>query len=137
MARREKPKKKTKSRVARVKSAVGRRTKKVAARLRSRKRSAVQKTKPVVAKKRVRGDGKAARPVRREADIPMDVVNRTYSPKQTSIKAAFRTSGADHQRDQEFAGGYVDDQWAAEDRFTNKSGDPRIGTHGRKYEPGE
>ena len=137
MARREKPKKKTKSRVARVKSAVGRRTKKVTARPRSRKRPEVQKTKPAVAKKRMRGDEKTARPVRREADIPIDVIDRTYSPRQTSIKASFRTSGADHQRDQEFAGGYADDRWPAEDRFTNKSGDPRIGTHGRKYEPGE
>ena len=137
MSRREKPKKKTKSRVTRAKSAIRRTTKKVTARLRSRKRPEVQKTKPVVAKKRARGDGKATRPVRREADIPMDVVNQTYSPKQTSIKASFRTSGADHQRDQEFAGGYADDRWSAEDRFTNKSGDPRIGTHGRKYEPGE
>jgi hypothetical protein len=78
-----------------------------------------------------------ARAPRREADIPFDRIENAYTPTQTSLKSSFRTSGADHQRDQEFAGGVADDRWNDEDRFTNKSGDPRIGTHGRKYEPGE
>jgi len=59
-----------------------------------------------------------------------------YTPKQTSLKAPFRTDGGDRQRDQELTPGY-DDTWNEEDKFTNKSGDPRIGTHHRKYEPGE
>lgn len=80
---------------------------------------------------------KAARVARREADIPLDRIAQTYTPTQTSLKGPFRTSGADRQRDQEFATGVDDDRWNDEDRFTNKSGDPRIGTHRRTYEPGE
>ncbi len=30
-----------------------------------------------------------------------------------------------------------DERWNDEDLFTNKSGDPRIGTHRRTYEPAE
>ena len=78
-----------------------------------------------------------ARPRRVEADIPLDEIEGSYSPTQTSLKASFRTDGSDHQRDQEYSGGYADERWNDEDRFTNKSGDPRIGTHGRSYEPGE
>jgi hypothetical protein len=78
-----------------------------------------------------------ARPLRRETDIPFDRIEHAYTPTQMSLKASFRASGADQQRDQEFARGVDDDRWSDEDRFTNKSGDPRIGTHGRKYEPGE
>lgn len=75
--------------------------------------------------------------VRREADIPMDVIDRTYTPPFTGGKAGFRSDGADHQNDQEFAYGVSDDRWNDEDRITNKSGDPRIGTHRRTYEPAE
>jgi hypothetical protein len=78
-----------------------------------------------------------ARPIRREADIPFEQLNQTYSPTQTSLKGPFRASGADQQRDQEFAGGAGVERWNDEDHFTNKSGDPRIGTHRRSYEPGE
>ncbi len=74
---------------------------------------------------------------RRESDIPFDRIEQAYTPTQTSLKAPFRASGAEHQRDQEFAAGVADDRWNDEDRFTNKSGDPRIGTHRRTYEPGE
>lgn len=80
--------------------------------------------------------GSVRRP-RREADIPLDQLARTYTPTQTSLKAPFRATGTDRQRDQEYAGGFADDRWNDEDHFTNKSGDPRIGTHGRTYEPGE
>ncbi|MGZ4779858.1 MAG: hypothetical protein ACXV5L_11710 [Thermoanaerobaculia bacterium] len=70
--------------------------------------------------------------------IPLDRIEQIYSPTQTSLKAPFRANGADHQRDQEFAGGEAeDDRWNDEDRFTNKSGDPRIGTHGRTSKRGE
>ena len=80
---------------------------------------------------------RTSRPVHREADIPLDQIAQAYTPTQTSLKGPFRTSGADRQRDQEFATGVADDRWNDEDRITNKSGDPRIGTHGRTYEPGE
>lgn len=77
------------------------------------------------------------RAVRREADIPLEQLAGTYTPTQTSLKASFRADGADRHRDQEFANGAGDARWNDEDRLTNKSGDPRIGTHGRTYEPGE
>jgi hypothetical protein len=73
----------------------------------------------------------------RQTDIPLDVLDRSYTPPLTSSKASFRSDGADHQHDQEFGRGISDDRWNDEDRFTNKSGDPRIGTHRRTYEPGE
>jgi hypothetical protein len=75
--------------------------------------------------------------VRTEPDVPLEVLEKTYSPTQTSLKTSFRATGVDQQRDQELAGGFADDRWNDEDHFTNKSGDPRIGTHGRTYEPDE
>ena len=33
--------------------------------------------------------------------------------------------------------GYMEERFLDEDIYTNKSGDPRIGTHGRTDEPGE
>lgn len=78
-----------------------------------------------------------ARVTRREADIPLDVLDRAYTPPLTSSKASFRSDGADHQHDQEFARGVADNDWNDEDHFTNKSGDPRIGTRRRTYEPNE
>jgi len=75
------------------------------------------------------------RPRRTESDIPLDRIANAYTPTQTSLKSSFRAAGAD--RDQEFASGAADERWNDEDRITNKSGDPRIGTHGRTYEPGE
>ena len=77
-----------------------------------------------------------ARPVRRETDIPLDVLD-AYTPPLTSSKASFRSDGADHQEDQEFSRGVDDTRWNDEDHYTNKSGDPRIGTRGRTYEAGE
>ena len=105
------------------------------------KRSA-RKEKGAAETKSREGNGAAkkatrARTVKRETDIPMDEVANAYTPTQTSLKAPFRVSGDDRQRDQEYAGGFADDRWNDEDHFTNKSGDPRIGTHGRTYEPGE
>jgi hypothetical protein len=77
------------------------------------------------------------RTIRRETDIPLDVLDRAYTPPNTSSKASFRSDGADHQQDQEFARGVADRDWNDEDHFTNKSGDPRIGTRRRTYEPNE
>jgi hypothetical protein len=79
----------------------------------------------------------APRVTRRETDIPLDVLSATYTPPRTSSKSSFRSDGADHQLDQEFATGAADLRWNDEDRYTNKSGDPRIGTHRRTYEPAE
>ena len=84
-----------------------------------------------------RNEGGTARATRREPDIPLDVVDRSYTPPMTSSKASFRTDGADHQRDQEFSFTSADERWNDEDHYTNKSGDPRIGTRQRTYEPGE
>jgi hypothetical protein len=79
-----------------------------------------------------------SRGARRQADIPMDTLANTHTVQQTSVKTSFRSDGNDRHRDQEFARGVSDDErWNDEDRITNKSGDPRIGTHGRTYEPGE
>ena len=78
-----------------------------------------------------------ARGVRRETDIPLDVLDRAYTPPVTSSKSSFRSDGADHQHDQEFSRGVDDARWNDEDHFTNKSGDPRIGTRRRTYEPNE
>ena len=78
-----------------------------------------------------------ARPTKRETDIPRDVLNRSYTPPMTSSKSGFRDNGADHHSDQEFAFGSSDERFNDEDHFTNKSGDPRIGTRRRTYEPGE
>lgn len=75
------------------------------------------------------------RPRRLQADVPLDLISNAYTPTQTSLKGPFRASGADHQRDQDDVLG--EERWNDEDRLTNKSGDPRIGTHGRSYEPGE
>ena len=78
-----------------------------------------------------------ARPAHRQTDIPIDQIEEAYIPTQTSLKGPFRASGDERQRDQEHGRGISDDRWNDEDRITNKSGDPRIGTHGRTYEPGE
>ena len=80
---------------------------------------------------------KAARHARREPDIPLDVLDRAYTPPLTSSKASFRSDGADHQHDQEFGRGIARDRWNDEDHLTNKSGDPRIGTRRRTYEANE
>jgi hypothetical protein len=89
------------------------------------------------AKKQPRREAQTGRVTRREADIPLDVVDRSYTPPVTSSKAGFRIDGSDHQRDQEFAFTSSSERWNDEDHYTNKSGDPRIGTRQRTYEPGE
>jgi hypothetical protein len=121
-----------------AKAAVSRTAKKVTKRLRpARKRTEAVVAAPRPVKPKKRPVANASRPVRIEPDIPIDVLNKTYTPRQTSLKSSFRTNGEERQRDQEFASGYVETRWKDEDRFTNRSGDPRIGTHHRKYEPGE
>jgi hypothetical protein len=72
-----------------------------------------------------------------QTDIPLEQLAQSYIPSQGASKAGFRATGRDQQSDQEFAIGVADDRFNAEDVFTNKSGDSRIGTHRRSYEPGE
>lgn len=78
-----------------------------------------------------RAEPVVARPVKRSSDIPMEAIEQTYTPPITSSKASFRSDGSDHERDQDFITHAAEDRWNDEDRLTNKSGDPRIGTHGR------
>jgi len=93
---------------------------------------------PVRAAERTRAaTAGTARAVRRQTDIPLDVLDRSYTPPLTSSKSSFRSDGSDHQQDQELSRGVADDRWNDEDHFTNKSGDPRIGTRRRTYEPNE
>lgn len=104
---------------------------------RGRQETAASAPAPAVTREKVAAPASAARTVRRETDIPLDLLDRSYTPSATSSKQGFRSDGADHQSDQEFAFGTTDERWRDEDRFTNKSGDPRIGTRGRTYEPEE
>jgi hypothetical protein len=106
---------------------------------RSESKSVVAEAAPAAAPQRTqaRKEGPKARPAQRQADIGLDVLDRSYSPNRTSSKMSFRSDGADHQRDQEFAFTSANETWNDEDHYTNKSGDPRIGTHRRTYEPGE
>jgi hypothetical protein len=62
------------------------------------------------------------------------MAQREKSTKQKKSRVVTARLGPANQ---EMAGGYADERWKDEDRFTNKSGDPRIGTHHRKYEPNE
>src|SRR5207244_3937615 len=135
MARREKKR----STVRRAGSAIARTAKTLTTKLRPPRRHKAKTEEPVAARATTRPTPKVktaravSRPTKRQADVPLDAVANTYSPKQTSLKTSFRASGADRQRDQDVPG----ERWNDEDHFTNKSGDPRIGTHGRAYEPGE
>jgi len=123
--------------VTRAKKAVSRAAGKVAARVRpaGRRKEPVAAAPPPSPKKRALLT--PARAPKRRPDIPIEILEQTYSPNQTSLKASFRSTGEERQRDQEFVSGYSNERWNDEDHFTNKSGDPRIGTHGRSYEPDE
>lgn len=133
MARRKKAATPRKSRVSKVKEGITRAAKKLTSKLRPRQAEPKAKAAPVRPRKK-RGDGSAARPTRRQTDVPLEAIEHAYTPMQTSLKASFRTSGADRQKDQD---AIADSRWNDEDHYTNRSGDPRIGTHHRKYEPGE
>lgn len=137
------PRKQGKSAVKRAGGAVARTARKLATKLDPRKHAkvaAAPAAKKAKAAKPKAAPAKAspapARPMRRESDVPMDVIAQSYAPSQTSIKTSFRSDGADHERDQELPPG-AGERFENEDHFTNKSGDSRIGTHGRTYEPGE
>lgn len=59
------------------------------------------------------------------------VAAAAYVPKQQSMHSAPGGSGKGRDRDEEVIAGEVarNEQFNDEDRLTNKSGDPRIGTH--------
>ena len=147
MARRETrsatAKKAAKKVVKKAGTAIARTAKKLTSKLHAGKRrkaeepvaKAAVRAKPKIKADRVsRGEG---RPAKRQTDVPLDVVAATYTPQQTSLKTPFRADGSDRHRDQEFVADRADTRFGDEDHYTNKSGDARIGTHGRTYEPGE
>lgn len=121
------------SRLARMRGAVARTARRLTSKFR---RDHSEETLQTQSSRAQSASGQA-RPRRPQTDVPFDLINSVYSPTQTSLKGPFRADGSDRQADQELADGYADERWNDEDRFTNKSGDPRIGTHGRSYEPGE
>lgn len=136
MARREEPsatKIGRRGRISRLRGAIARNARKLTSKL-HRKRAEEPERMEMTPSEQVRTPAHHARPTRRQTDIPLDLISNTYTPPQTSLKGSFRTNGEDRQRDQELAGGYADERWNDEDRLTNKSGDPRIGTHRRSYE---
>jgi hypothetical protein len=142
MAKREKKQSKAEAprggRIARMRSAITRNARTLGAKIRHPRRK-MEEPQPAMesAPKRAASPRPSARRTTRATDVPLDLISRTYTPTQTSLKGPFRVSGDDQHRDQELAGGFSDERWNDEDRITNKSGDPRIGTHRRTYEPGE
>jgi hypothetical protein len=133
-------KKAPKKALTKVTSAVKRTASKVTATLRKAKEKVTREEKPAplprMATKSAPKPAPTARRKRTTTDVAPEVLARTLTPK-TNMKAGFRASGVDQTRDQEMSRGFSDERWNDEDRLTNKSGDPRIGTHGRTYEPGE
>lgn len=127
---------KGKSVVSKAGGAIARTARKLSAKLDPRKRSAAKKAEAVKKKIAAKPKTATARATQPRSDVALDLIANTYSPKQTSGKASFRSDGGDQQLDQEMPIGAAD-RWQDEDHFTNKSGDARIGTHGRSYEPGE
>jgi hypothetical protein len=120
----------------RAASSVGKVVRKAASKLRPGSRAAAAKS-AATSQKAASNSKPAARATHRQADIPMDAIAAAYTPPQTGMKSGFRSDGRDQQSDQEFIPSAADDRFNDEDRITNKSGDPRIGTHRRTYEPGE
>lgn len=96
-----------------------------------------KKTAPRNAGSQGSAAGTTTRTTRRTADVPLNELASNYTPGHTSLKSSFREGGVARTQDQEMGGGFSSERWNDEDHFTNKSGDPRIGTHGRTYEPDE
>lgn len=117
-------------------SAIAKTTQKLATKLNPRKRAAKSKTTPEPAAAKPKRNPPAARAIQRTSDVPLDLLTDAYVPKQISMKSSFRSDGVDQQNDQEISLGTVD-RFRDEDHFTNKSGDVRIGTHGRTGIPNE
>ncbi len=135
------PTSKTSEKAPAPKSAAAAKAKKAAA----GKKSSPQPAKPQAARFQgspvrpqvSKAPASAPRVTKRTPDIALDDLAKNYTPGHTSLKSSFREGGVARTQDQEMAGGFSDERWNDEDHFTNKSGDPRIGTHGRTYEPAE
>ncbi|MEA2338029.1 MAG: hypothetical protein QOE82_2036 [Thermoanaerobaculia bacterium] len=127
---------KGKSIVRKAGGAIAITARKLTSKLDPRKRLAAKTKSPAPAKSKAKPSEATTRQREVRTDVALDLIASTYSPKQTSLKSSFRSDGADQQLDQEMPIGAAD-RWQDEDHFTNKSGDARIGTHGRTYEPGE
>jgi hypothetical protein len=127
---------KGKSAVRKAGGAIARTARKLTAKLNPRKRSATKTAEAAKKKVAAKPQTATARAKQPRTDVALDLIASTYSPRQTSVKSSFRSDGSDQQLDQEMPIG-VADRWQDEDHFTNRSGDARIGTHGRSYEPGE
>lgn len=125
-----------KSAVRKAGGAIARTARKLTAKLNPRKRSAAKTAEAAKKKIAAKPQTATARAKQPRTDVALDLIANTYSPKQTSLKTSFRSDGSDQHLDQEMPIGAAD-RWQDEDHFTNKSGDARIGTHGRSYEPGE
>ena len=121
-----------------AKEAVTRVAKKLTARFRRQKTEESVETSFSSARSEITQESDVmARRRRPQADIGVDVLAQAYTPQQTSLKGPFRGNGSARLRDQEITPQTATDRWNDEDHLTNKSGDPRIGTRGRTYEPGE
>ena len=129
---------KEKSAVKRAGVAIVRTARKLTTKLTPGKRAAARTSDAPVprAAKKAAETTTTARAPQRHSDVPLDMGDAAYVPKQTSLKASFRSDGADQQDDQQLPLG-AGERFQDEDHYTNKSGDARIGTHGRTYEPGE
>ena len=127
------PRKQGKTPVKRADGTIARKARKVPATL-GAGRSAETAAAPGATKAKPKAAPRTARTRRRESDVPLDQIAEIYAPKQTSIKTSLRSDGADHENDQELPPG-AGERFENEDHFTNKSGDARIGTHGRSHEP--
>ena len=125
-----------KSVVRKAGGAIARTARKLTSKLNPRKRLAAKKETPVSAMATAKPAAARASQRQNQTDVALDLIADMYSPSQTSLKTSFRSDGSDRQRDQEIPVGAAD-RWQDEDHYTNKSGDARIGTHGRTYEPGE
>ena len=111
-------------------SAAARTAPKLTTKTNPRKRAAKVKKAPEPPATKPKTNPPTARATRRTSDVPLDLMIDAYVPKQTNMKTSFRSDGADQQNDQELSPGAVD-RFRDEDHYTNKSGDDRIGTHGR------
>ncbi len=129
---------KKKSAVKRAGGAIARTARKLTTKLTPGKRAAATNsgTPAARAAATTTASTTAPRAPQRRSDVPLDMGDASYVPAQTSLKASFRSDGSDQQDDQQVPLG-AGERFQDEDHYTNKSGDARIGTHGRTYEPGE
>src|SRR5207245_840801 len=118
MARREKTRgKKSRAAKTKKKGAVKRTARKISTRshpaARAKKAAPVAATAaPKAPKPPTSGSRRTAGAPRRQADVPMEILSRTYTPKQTSLKASFRASGEERERDQDLV---AVERWSDED----------------------